>query len=81
MLLCCCRGAGVAVGGQDSDLGAREEYPPPPARGGGELPGPPSRGHPGERETAEERAERRRRDEIRGVSRAFHHTHLLTAVA
>ncbi len=34
MLLCCCRGAGVAVGGQDSDLGAREEYPPPPAREG-----------------------------------------------
>ncbi|DBA77030.1 hypothetical protein WJX77_001964 [Trebouxia sp. C0004] len=60
------RGTGVAVGGLDSDLGAREEYPPPPARGGGELPGPPSRGPPGERETAEERAERRRRDEIRG---------------
>lgn len=81
VLLCCCRGAGVAVGGQDSDVGLREEYPPPPARGGGELPGPPSRGPPGERETAEERAERRRRDEIRGVSHAFHHTHLLAAIA
>ena len=71
----------MAVGGQDSNLGAREEYPPQPARGGGELPGPPSRGPPGERETADERAERRRRDEIRGVSHAFLHTHLLAAAA
>ena len=59
----------MAVGVQDRDIAAREEYPPPPARGGGELPGPPSRGPAGERETAEERAERRRRDEIRGVSK------------
>ena len=57
----------MAVGGQYGEAGVREQYPPPPARGGDELPGPPTRAIPGERETAEERAERRRRDEIRGV--------------
>ena len=63
-----CRGAGVAVGGQDREVGGREEYPPPPSRGGDDLPGPPSRPPPGERESAEDRAARRKRQDIIGVS-------------
>lgn len=47
------------------DIIGREDYLPPPPSGN--LPPPPMRGAPQERETAEERAERRRRDEIRGV--------------
>lgn len=63
-----CRGTGVAAGGQDRDMGGREDYPPPPFRGGDELPGPPGRPPPGERESAEDRAARRKRQDIIGVS-------------
>lgn len=63
-----CRGAGVAVGPSDRDIGMREDYPPPPSRGGDDLPGPPTRPPPGERESAEDRAARRKRQDIIGVS-------------
>lgn len=58
----------MAVGVSDRDMGGREDYPPPPSRGGDDLPGPPNRPPPGERERAEDRAARKKRQEIIGVS-------------